>query len=173
MQLLYALNLDRLSDSLAGVLNINLNYSWLGTWDIKPVAGGQTNQQKGEIEYPENRFELGFAYALDRWTVDWTVSYIGQVVDGNKPDQDNADATFAGGLPKNANTCAARFYNNVQVGFDVTPTIQTFGGIANLLAEDPCILGQNTQYGDTGINTNASMYDVTGRNFYLGVRARL
>ena len=35
---------------------MNLNYSWLNEWDIKPVAGGQTNQEQGEIEYPENRW---------------------------------------------------------------------------------------------------------------------
>ena len=72
--------------------------------------------------------------------MNWTTNYIGQVVDGNRPGEDNI-ASNGDPLPRNANTCAARFYNNAQVGFDFTSSIQAFGGIANLLDEDPCILG--------------------------------
>ncbi len=172
VQVVYSMDLERAWDRLAGTMSINFNYSYLDEWDIKPVAGGQTNQEKGEIQYPENRWILGLAYTMDRWTADWTVNYIGQVVDGNVPGQDNADI-FGDPLPDNANTCAARFYNNAQVGYDFTESIQAFGGIANLLDQEPCILGQNTQYGNVGINTDAALYDVTGREFYFGVRARL
>ena len=150
---------------------MNLNYSWLNEWDIKPVAGGhQSGARRDRV--PENRCPLGFAYSLDRWTADWTINYIDQVVDGNDPAR-TTSPRMEHPLPRNANTCAARFYHNAQVGFDFTSSIQAFGGVANLLDQDPCILGQITQYGDTGINTNASLYDVTGRNFYVGVRARL
>lgn len=172
VQLLYALDLDRLWGVLAGNLNVNLNYTWLNEWDIKPISGGTTNQEKGEIQYPENRFTLGLGYLLDRWNANWTISFIDQVVDGNVPGEDNADI-FGDPLPKSANTCAARFYHNAQLGFDVTSSIQTFVGIANLLDTDPCILGQQTQYGNIGTNTEAALYDVTGREYYLGVRARL
>lgn len=57
------------------------------------------------------------------------------------------------------------FYGNVS--YDVNETLQVFGGIDNLLDEEPPVYTNGFAY-----NTDPSTYDVIGRFFYAGARLR-
>ena len=62
-------------------------------------------------------------------------------------------------------------YHDLQLGYQVNPNINLYLGVNNLFDQKAPILGQGTQYGGTGINTASEAYDVTGRYYYLGLRA--
>ncbi|MFN2327396.1 MAG: TonB-dependent receptor domain-containing protein [Chromatocurvus sp.] len=57
------------------------------------------------------------------------------------------------------------YYVDLTAGYDVTDTIQIYGGINNALDRDPPIFG----YRDGGnTNTNVQLFDPIGRTFFLG-----
>ena len=58
----------------------------------------------------------------------------------------------------------------MQARYQFTSVISASLGVNNLLDRDPCMLTQSSQYGAIGINTDPSMYDITGREYYLALR---
>lgn len=71
--------------------------------------------------------------------------------------------------PNQAGTVAAETYWDLFVGFQLREEIELFGGLNNVLDNQPPILGFAAG-GDA--NTNVQLYDVVGRQFYLGARLR-
>lgn len=63
----------------------------------------------------------------------------------------------------------AQWYFDTSASYDVTDTLQMFGGIDNLFNNKPPIMGTALS-GDA--NTDPSLYDVIGRRFFIGARAR-
>lgn len=62
----------------------------------------------------------------------------------------------------------AETYMDLSGSFDVTDRIEIYGGINNLLNNDPPIMG--FRLGGPP-NTNTGVYDLIGRRYFLGVRA--
>ncbi|WP_169542477.1 TonB-dependent receptor plug domain-containing protein [Sphingomonas baiyangensis] len=71
--------------------------------------------------------------------------------------------------PNQAGTVAAETYWDLFLGFQLREEIELFGGMNNILDNQPPILGFAAG-GDA--NTNVQLYDVIGRQFYLGARLR-
>jgi len=155
-----------------GTLDISALYSYLREYLITALSTGDVNREDGEIEYPKNRLHLNVGYGLDRLSVNWRISGIDEVKDSNEPGFENSDL-LGNPLPEDANTCGIRVYHDVRVEYRFSERIDAFLGANNLFDREPCILGQLTKYGDVGINTNPSMYDIDGRAFYIGFNARL
>jgi iron complex outermembrane recepter protein len=71
--------------------------------------------------------------------------------------------------PNQAGTVGAETYWDLFVGFQAREEIELFAGLNNVLDNQPPILGFAAG-GDA--NTNVQLYDVVGRQFYLGARLR-
>ena len=157
-----------------GLLSVNVLYNHLIEFEITDLTTGTTNREDGEVEYPDHRIYGGVNYSMNKWNFNWTVTWLAETVDSNTPELTNENSdTFGFPLDKKGNTCNARSYHDVQATYQATDSIQVFGGIRNLLDRDPCSLTQITKYGDVGVNSNGAMFDLTGRDFYLGVRTQL
>ena len=142
--------------------------------NITDLATGNVNVEDGEVQYPEHRAYGGLNYTMDRWNFNWTVTWMADTLDSNTPELTNENSdTFGFPLDPRGNSCNQRSYHDVSATFSPSDSVDIFGGVRNLFDKDPCALTQISKYGDTGINTDASMFDLTGRDFYLGVRARL
>ena len=167
VEIAYAMDLNNAWDRLVGSLSVGLLYNYLNEYERTDQVSGDVNVEDGEIDYPENRATLTFGYTLNNLDVNYRINFLDQSVDANDPN----DTTDLNGDPveKSANTCAARFYQDVQANYQFTEALSAAVGINNLLDTDPCYLTQLSQYGATGINTNP-IYDVTGREYYLGIR---
>lgn len=63
----------------------------------------------------------------------------------------------------------AEWYVDISTSFQVTESLELFGGIDNLFDNNPPILGTAIA-GDA--NTDPSLYDVIGRRFFVGAKAR-
>ena len=154
--------------SVGGTLSFNVLWNYLDEFEIKDKATGAVNDEAGEIEYPDNRIYAGVTYTRDTWNMNWTISWIDQAVDSNTPDDGNENGAVIFTLPDSANTCASRAYHTLSASYNPVESIELFAGVRNLTDEDPCVLGQITKYGNTGLNTNGAMYDLTGRDYYFG-----
>ncbi len=170
----YTKDLDSWFDGVPGVLSVNVIWNKLEDFIITDLATGSENDEGGEVEFPDNRLYAGINYSLDRWNFNWTVAWIDESLDSNTPELTNENSdTFGIPLDRNGNTCDATDYHNLSVSYSASDNLEVFLGIKNLFEEDPCALTQITKYGNTGLNTAGSLYDVTGRDYYFGIRARL
>lgn len=61
------------------------------------------------------------------------------------------------------------WYVDTSVSYDITEHVQVYGGVDNIADRQPPILG-TALAGDA--NTDVSLYDVLGRRYFLGVRAK-
>ncbi|HEX6992944.1 MAG TPA: TonB-dependent receptor [Gammaproteobacteria bacterium] len=155
-----------------GSLGMSVLYSYLREYLVTAIVSGDVNKEDGEVEFPKNRMNINLNYGLDRFNVDWRISVIDEVKDSNEPGFENIDV-LGNPLPEEANTCSMRVYNDARVSYEFSDRINAFLGVNNLFDRQPCILGQLTKYGDVGINTNPSVYDIDGRAFYIGFNAQL
>jgi len=173
IELSYSTDVADWWSSVGGVLSFNVLWNYLDEFEIKDNTTGSVNDEAGEILYPENRVYAGVTYTRDTWNLNWTVSWIDQAVDSNTPEETNENSGLLGEpLPDSANTCASRAYHTLSASYNPMEAIELFGGIRNLTDTDPCALTQFSKYGNTGTNTAAEMYDLTGRDYYIGFRTR-
>ena len=115
---------------------------------------------------PRWNADVGVTYALDRWSVNVAEHFIGGLCCGlySYPNPPNSDFKGSDGV----------FY--LRAGFQYTiedlggVDLQLFGNVENLLNRDPPILPLT----DSTLTypTNFFVYDVIGRTFNVGVRAK-
>jgi iron complex outermembrane recepter protein len=125
------------------------------------------------IEYKDTVGSVNISAALPEWKANFRVGYdLGPVSLNYSATyidemQDQGDlpafaASFGTGVVTESYT-----YHDVSASWAVNDTLELFGGVKNLLDKDPPLLG-NAPDGNTDPNT----YDVLGRNFFVGARAR-
>jgi outer membrane receptor protein involved in Fe transport len=75
----------------------------------------------------------------------------------------------------NTTILPTRQYNlfNLNVGYDFSERISARLGVDNLFDKQPPIVGAQPGVTDGAGSTNPSVYDVLGRRFYLGFKAKL
>jgi outer membrane receptor protein involved in Fe transport len=171
IELSYYFDLNQVYDQAKGQFSVGVLYSYLDQYDVIGIADGSVDDDAGEIEYPDHRLNLSLSYMFSDFTFSWRTSFISQSVDSNTPEDFNENSGVVGPLDDSANTCAARFYHDVQGNWAFAGSMEVYAGVNNLLDQDPCILGQITNYGSVGTNTS-SIYDITGREYYAGLRFR-
>lgn len=105
---------------------------------------------------PDFSANFGVRYASGPVTIRNQIRYIGdlEAMPGINAPLVNADAVA---------------YWDLSGSFDVTDRIQVYGGVNNVLDQEPRILGQ-AYAGDS--NTDVTIYDPLGRYAFIGVRAR-
>lgn len=146
-----------------------LGFSTQGTWyenqqfqsdAASPMSdsfvGGIGDGTPGETTLPEWKFNTRFSWAYENFSASLRWTYISSVVD------DSADVA-SGDIGK----IDAYSYFYLNGSWAVNDTIELFGGIDNLFDKDPPRYASGFQY-----QTDPSTYDVIGRYFYIGARAR-
>ena len=73
-------------------------------------------------------------------------------------------------FPNNNVPVDAQFYWDLAGTYQITDRIQVFGGISNVLDEQPPLIGFRAG-GDS--NTQAQLYDTVGRRYFIGTRISL
>ncbi len=118
-------------------------------------AGGSTSDQ-GWVRFTANA-NVGWKYKS--FNANWNMRHIGSA------DMDESAA--ADGFPK----IGAHTYHNVRVGYQVNKDIEVYGGITNLFNKQPPFFGSGRS-GTQALDTVPGYYDVFGRSFFAGLRAK-
>ncbi|GHG60612.1 TonB-dependent receptor [Alishewanella longhuensis] len=160
------------TDLPIGLLTADFIYSHLNKFDITSIESGKLDSYAGEVLYPKHRFNINLGYKLDDFNLYWRMRYWHKVEDSlTGQDQRNVDFGTGGRIPDELNTISAKMYHDLQLGYQLNANINLYLGVNNLFDQKAPILAQGTNYGSTGINTASEAYDVTGRYYYLGLRA--
>lgn len=146
-----------------------LGFSTQGTWyenqqfqsdAASPISdnfvGGIGDGTPGETTLPEWKFNTRFSWSYENFSASLRWTYISSVID------DSADVA-AGDIGK----IDAYSYFYLNGSWAVNDTLEFFGGVDNLFDKDPPRYASGFQY-----QTDPSTYDVIGRYFYIGARAR-
>jgi len=157
-----------------GDLNMSIAYTHLlKGWEI-PLPGAPKQLLAGTVGYARDKFETSLNWQIGKLTFEYTGQYIGEsflsesfvlslVNNNGTPVTNPHDPRVA---------IAPRYYQNLQIKYDINKKFQLYFGIDDLfnLAPPPIYTGLPTD--STGTETNAGVYDAIGRRFYGGARVR-
>ncbi len=150
-------------DSWRGSFSSSILYNYQEENEIKGIVSGLTDDLVGEVETPEHRWVASSTYTIDNLAVTWRVRFWDEVQDNNEVSD--------GGLlvGSRLNDLDAYWVHDLQAAYDINDNINVYFGINNVLDEDFELLGQATNYGATGLNTDPVVYDFIGRRYYAGI----
>lgn len=152
-----------------GTFRSRLAYTYMmDAWSI-PLPGQDKDDWLGQIEddgsTPEHKASVNLGYNINDFDFSWRMSYIGAM---DLDDQWLAANDWAPG----SIGVSSEMYHHVQASYYLTENVELFGGINNLFDAEPPPIISGLPGSDTGTETDADLYDVIGRSFYLGVRAK-
>jgi iron complex outermembrane receptor protein len=75
--------------------------------------------------------------------------------------------TTAEGFPK----IGSHTYHNVRVGYEFAKDSEVFAGVTNLFDKQPPFFASGTS-GTQALDTIPAYYDIFGRSYFVGVRAK-
>jgi outer membrane receptor protein involved in Fe transport len=170
------LNLDwhaKLSDmgtSLPGALSANLAYTKLLEYKVQVASGDPVVDYKGSTGFDANTGEQ-FA-----WKMNLTLGYaVGQANVSLRWRHLPSVENVAKVLSPTATVADTASYDNFDLfgGWQLTDHVSLRAGIENLLDKQPPVVGANPQGGNDGVgNTDASVYDILGRRYFVGLKAK-
>jgi iron complex outermembrane receptor protein len=154
-------------DALMAGLSMNARVAWTHILDayVIPVPGSDKDQFDGEIGTARDRVNGTIALNTEKVGVSFSGTYIGKSY-----EDDQFLATFD--LDDDAISVPAEFYLDTQVTFTPLRSYEFFFGVDNILDNDAPNLLSGTTFNNTGSDTAAAVYDIFGRRYYAGVRAR-
>lgn len=154
---LYALDLEQ-AFGWRGELQLRANYTYL--IDFETERFGLTDEDKGEVGFPEHEWQAAALYRMGPFTAQWQTNYIGEsVVDVDPESLFNF-------------TIDPYVTHDVQLSWDVTEQANLYVGVNNAFDEDAPVILSGVPGNTTGTDTNAEVYDPIGRTFYAGARLR-
>lgn len=148
----------------------NLDMSWVNTIydkaslvplaDSDPInllgqAGGSTSDQ-GFVRFTSN---LSTTWKWNRLSTNWTMRHIGR--------SDMDPSSSEDGFPK----IGSHTYHNLRVGYAFAKDSELFAGVTNVFDKQPPLFGSGRS-GTQALDTVPGYYDVFGRSWYVGLRAR-
>ena len=149
-----------------------LNFRGIATYVIRrdnftsPTDPTFRDRVLGEVGDPQLAANLSLSYGIGAWDFRWSTNYVGKQTIGAWENYFSVDGRPA----QNADLTAERFYpaqwyHSMRLSYRVNERFQFYGGIDNVLDNDPRIL--RNLFGSTGTAAGSS-YDVVGRFFYAG-----
>lgn len=133
--------------------------------DYTPLEGEDVDPAAGEIGTPKDKFTANLAYQNDDFRWSFTGNYIGKSYeDQSLCASFDADPECVG--------VGAEFYLDTQLTFYAADELEFYVGADNLLDNNAPNLLTGTSFNVTGTDTAADVYDIFGRRYYFGVRAR-
>jgi iron complex outermembrane receptor protein len=143
-----------------GDIYVGLSANVLGTYDITGIESGDTQSLAGEIMYPELRFNINTSYTLESFNIYWQLRYWDETKDRN----DNTNMT------EELNSIDSAIYNDLRFSYNILESTNLFIGVNNMFDVQPQELTANHKYQQAGTLTNGSAYNLTGREYYAGVK---
>jgi outer membrane receptor protein involved in Fe transport len=150
------LEIDYKVDTDFGTVGASLVFTHTRDFLTTSQISGAEEDDLGEVENPENRFNLNLTYGHEDISARWRLRYWDDVVDSNTPS-----------LPDAFNEVDAVVYHDASVGYNFGNDTKVTFGINNVFDKQPPILPQFSTSGSTGINTNSAAYNIEGRAFYF------
>jgi iron complex outermembrane receptor protein len=157
-------------DALMAGLSMNARVAWTHILDayVIPVPGSDKDQFDGEIGTARDRLNGSIALNTEKVGVSFSGTYIGKSY-----EDDQFHAAFEDqGIENKDISVPAEFYLDTQVTFTPLRSYEFFFGVDNILDNDAPNLLSGTTFNNTGTDTAAAVYDIFGRRYYAGVRAR-
>ncbi len=159
----WRLSLDEIGAPFSGLAGVNLMGTHLDKYEIKELPTSSFVDYRGSIgsalgtAYPEWKLVTTFSYELGplRTAVKW------RYIDAMK------DRSLVGGGAATAVSPSSVSYLDFDARWIVNETIELRVGGTNLTDKDP-----PPYTSAVSMNTDPSTYDVLGRRFYVGLRAR-
>lgn len=165
----FTLNYTQPIDGFAGLsgrVNFRGTYTRLLSAYTRPIPGDPTRDNlKGEVGAARDRFTTNLGFSSERFDLNFTGTYIGKSY-----EDDQFLAQFDLG-PKDISV-PAQFYLDTQATFKPADHYELYFGVDNLLDNKAPNLLSGTTFNTTGTDTDAGVYDVFGRRFYVGARFR-
>jgi iron complex outermembrane receptor protein len=146
----------------SGSLFTGLSLNYLDNYSITGIETGDVSNLTGELLFPEFAFTLNTSYSINDFNIYWQLRYRAETVLNNDNTADS-DAL---------NTADAIVYNDLNVTYTVFEDSSVYFGINNLFDEQPKVIGSNQNYHNVGTNSNGIAYDLTGRQFYAGIKVK-
>jgi iron complex outermembrane recepter protein len=148
-----------------GNLGVNTTVSWLDYYKYQPVAGAVTNDATGTLDQGgqyDFRLLTNLNYRLDAFNVGLQWRFLPGV-----------KSQAAGIVPTTAQQGTGAYsIFGLTAGYEVG-NLTFRAGIDNLLDREPSALNRIAGGDSNTDNTNASFYDILGRRFFVGVKAKL
>jgi len=135
------------------------------------------NRLLEELGNPKDEFRLDTDVRIGKFTIGHRLHYIGPMYVNLFEDFNSLDTACspAGCPPNDADYADIRqypavFYNDLRLQFDTGPmgmvkNVQVYAGVDNIFDRHPPL-------GSTGTGAGSSIYDIRGRNYYAGIKAR-
>lgn len=152
---------------LGGRLSLNGSYTRLIDGFEIPLVGQPKDPFAGEIGASKDRFFVSANYQLDSFQFTARGTYIGEAF-----LDDQFLSSFDLEPESELGRVAPEFYLDIQSKFMINDTFDLYGGVDNLLANDPPFLPSGLPGNVTGTETDAGTYDAIGRRFYIGATMR-
>jgi len=130
-----------------------------------PLPGSDKDEFAGEFGASKNRWTATTGFEIGSFGLNFTGTFIGKA---------SIDDQLVGAKPgTNPDyTTGEQFYLDAQARINVADEAEFFFGANNLLDNKPPFIVQELQDDSAGIDTPAGGYDVLGRRFYVGFRAK-
>lgn len=143
----------------AGELDLSLVGTYSLSNDFVPFEGGEVVDSQGEIGVPDLKANFNTIYTIDDLMLSWSIRYI----DGVNVENDSVEAF---------GKIASYTYNDMQARYFLGENWEVYAGVDNVFDKKPPFLGQGIPGDVTGTNTAADVYDVLGRYYYVGFKAK-
>ena len=188
--------LRRMSNHLANLneirsagLDVTLDHRWqagpgsplAGLWDLQLLYTRTASLEQefersdgavrhtvwdGEVDAPEHRWTARLGWSRARWRLQWRMRYVGAAVDSHSraAAANAADMLFLEIDPWVQHDVYAHY------AFGADRQVRVFAGINNVFHDYGPFLPSGTESG--GRRNFSPGYDVEGRRFYAGIRAR-
>ena len=143
-----------------GDLLISLGANFLTEYEVTGIAG-DTQDLKGEVLFPETRFNLSFDYNINDFNIFSQVRYRDETNDRNENTIHTSDL----------NEMDSVIYVDLRGSYNFNESVTAYIGANNLFEEDPPAMGFTHKYFQQANNTNGTAFDTVGRQWYAGVTA--
>ncbi|WP_231741449.1 TonB-dependent receptor domain-containing protein [Paucibacter sp. KCTC 42545] len=146
-----------------GRLNAKLAYTYLIKSYYVPRPGADTDYSTGEVGSARNKWTLNLGYDFGNIGLKATTTFIGQSKLDDQYMTDFPDATAK------QSQVASKTYLDLQGSYTMGKA-QFYLGIDNALNTKAPMIPSGVSGNTTGTQTNATIYDVLGPRYYVGIR---
>ncbi len=146
-----------------GSLLLGWSLNYLEEYEVEGSAG-DVRDLTGEVLFPEIRSSLNLSYDINDFNVFAQIRYWDETVD------DNTDST---NVTSSLNNIDSVTYFDLRGSWQISDKINVYVGGTNLFDEEPPAIVGGQRYFETGVETNGTAFDVTGRQWYAGMQWKL
>jgi outer membrane receptor protein involved in Fe transport len=147
----------------SGTLSMNFVLNWLNEFAKQPLPGDTFDDYTGTIfsnvgsAYPEWKWSLNTTWRRGKVSVTPQIRYIGQMENLAFIRDGDTEATGTPGT----------YYVDLAGTYDINDNWSVRLGINNLLDQEPRLYSPNVQ-----ANTDPQTFDIIGRRYFVGLKAR-